>query len=175
VRFLASLLFYPTLLWNIVLHRLTPTRRWWDWIDDSVLLGALPARGHVPQLKAAGVGGVINTCREYRGPVREYAECGMEQLCLPTTDFTPPTLEDCRQGVLFIQRHVAKGSKVYVHCKAGRGRSATLAMCYLISKGLTPTQAQTLLLEKRPHVLRNIAERDVIKEYAALYQGKFPS
>jgi atypical dual specificity phosphatase len=175
VQFLASLLFYPTLLWNIVLNRLPLNRRWWDWIDDSVLLGALPTRGHVSQLKNAGIGGVINTCREYGGPVREYAECGMEQLCLPTTDFTPPTMEDCCQGVIFIQRHVSRGSKVYIHCKAGRGRSATIAMCYLISKGLTPAEAQALLLEKRPHVLRSIAERAVIKEYAAKYQGKFPS
>jgi atypical dual specificity phosphatase len=164
--FLAYVFFYPTLLWNLALCRLRKSRRWWDWVDDSVLLGALPFEQHVPLLKGLGITAVINTCREYRGPVHAYAAAGMEQLRLPTTDFTPPTLDDIRRGVEFIQQHVRAGHKVYVHCKAGRGRSATVVLCYLLTKGLSPQAAQAYLLTKRPHVNRNLYRLEVVAAFA---------
>ncbi len=146
----ARLLFYPTLLWNLLLNRIHPQRRWWDWIDETVLLGALPMRGHVAELKALGIGAVVNTCEEYAGPIDAYSAAGIEQCRIPTIDFTPPSLADIEKSVNFIQAQAAAGKKVYVHCKAGRGRSATVVACYLITKGFTPEAAQKLLLEKTP-------------------------
>src|SRR4051794_24321285 len=113
MKFISRLLFYPTLLWNLVLNRITSTRRWWDWIDESVLLGALPMRGHVAELKALGIGAVVNTCDEYAGPVAAYAATGIEQCCIPTVDFTAPTLEDVEKSVDFIRAQIAAGKKVY--------------------------------------------------------------
>ena len=167
MRGLAYILFYPTLWWNRALCRLNPRRHWWDWIDEWVLLGALPTKKDVAALRAAGIGAVVNTCNEYRGPLASYQAAGIEQLYLPTTDFTPPRLEDIQKAVAFMQAQVARGHKVYVHCKAGRGRSATLVLCYLIAKGLTPAQAEALLLEKRPHVLPQLLRRKVVEEFVA--------
>jgi len=166
--FLAWLLFYPTLWWNLALCRVVTKRRWWDWVDEHVLLGALPLPHHVAALKREGITAVINTCREYRGPVEAYKNAGIEELYLPTIDFTPPKLTDIKAGVDFIQRHSARGGKIYVHCKAGRGRSATIVMCYLIAAGHTLESAQSLLLTKRRQVLTTLKNRAVIKEFAAL-------
>jgi atypical dual specificity phosphatase len=163
------LLFYPTLWWNMALSRVLPSRRWWDWVDENVLLGALPTRAHVALLQREGIGAVINTCREYRGPLEEYRAAGIDEFYVPICDFTPPTLEQARAAVEFMERQIAAGRKVYVHCKAGRGRSATLVMCYLIGRGYTPESSQKLLLEKRPHVNRHLAAREVVREYAAAH------
>jgi len=171
VKSLAHFVFYITLWWNILLSRLCPGRRWWDWIDQTVLLGALPLRRCLPELKQAGIGAVVNTCREWRGPVEEYRAAGIEELYLPISDFTPPSLDEVRAGVAFIQRHAAAGRKVYVHCKAGRGRSATIVLCYLVAKGLTPEQGQALILEKRPHANRRLAQRAVVRQFAAGLMG----
>lgn len=58
---------------------------------------------------------------------------GVEQLRLSTVDLTGvPTLENLQKGVEFILRHRAFGNSVYVHCKAGRSRSATMVAAYLI-------------------------------------------
>lgn len=57
----------------------------------------------------------------------------MEQLRLDTVDLTGvPTLEYLHRGVEFTLKHREQGNSVYVHCKAGRSRSATLAAAYLI-------------------------------------------
>lgn len=65
--------------------------------------------------------------------MQEWQAAGVEQLRLSTVDLTGvPTLENLHQGVDFALKHREQGSSVYVHCKAGRSRSATLAAAYLI-------------------------------------------
>lgn len=64
---------------------------------------------------------------------QEWRAAGVEQLRLSTVDLTGvPTLENLHRGVDFVLRHREQGSSVYVHCKAGRSRSATLVAAYLI-------------------------------------------
>ena len=64
---------------------------------------------------------------------QEWKAMGVEQLKLPTVDYTgTPTQEHIEQAIQFIHRHKADNNSVYVHCKAGRTRSATVVACYLI-------------------------------------------
>lgn len=65
----------------------------------------------------------------------------MQFLQLSTTDiFETPCQDKLKRGVSFInhfsneisQNQVEKRPTVYVHCKAGRTRSATLVGCYLM-------------------------------------------
>jgi atypical dual specificity phosphatase len=129
----------------------------------------------VPLLQAAGVGAVVNCCEEYRGPTAEYERAGIVQLRLPTIDFTSPTLDDVERGVAFIGEHISRGVRVYVHCKAGRGRSATIALCWLIeARGATPEEAQTQLVKNRPHVCRSLVQRPVVQQFAAR-RGRAPA
>ena len=65
--------------------------------------------------------------------IQEWQSAGVEQLRLSTVDLTGvPSLENLCQGVEFTLKHREQGSSVYVHCKAGRSRSATMAAAYLI-------------------------------------------
>lgn len=45
----ARLSFYPTLLYNVIMEKIT-SRNWYDRIDDNVILGALPFRGMTNQV-----------------------------------------------------------------------------------------------------------------------------
>jgi atypical dual specificity phosphatase len=69
------------------------------------------------------------------------------------------------QGAEFLERHKQQGGQVYVHCKAGRARSATIVLWWLVRfGGLTPQQAQQELQRVRPHVNPQVYQRPVIKE-----------
>ena len=165
-RMYASSVFYPTLGWNVLLGRILKIRNWYDGIDDYVIVGARPFRRDVLGLSQLGVKAVVNTCEEYAGPVIEYDQYGIEQLHIPTTDFTHPSLENLQMGVQFVQDHVERQELVYIHCKAGRARSATVALCWLIAhRGMTPQAAQVLLLQKRPHVHPRLTDRPVVDEF----------
>lgn len=140
--------------------------RWWDRIDEHVLIGALPTEKIAGEIIAAGVTAVVNTCQEYAGPLSTYAKSGVEQLHLPTIDFVPPSLEDVKRGVEFIDQQIAEGKQVYIHCKAGRARSATIVICWLIkAKDMTPTEAQLFLISKRPQTLRSVSRRPVVEQF----------
>lgn len=162
---IARVLFIPSLCWNVLLERLG-ARHWWDRVDDRLLVGAFPFASHVPRLASEGVRAVVNTCEEYAGPAAAYARANIVQLRIPTIDFQPPTIEDIQHAVAFIDQHVENGHSVYVHCKAGRGRSATVALCWLMQRhGWTPEEAQRHLQDKRPHVSRRLFERKVVREF----------
>ena len=163
----ARVIFWPTYLWNLLLGRVIKVRRWWDSVDACVILGARPLKRDVQTLvKELRVTGVVNMCEEFRGHDHLYHQLGIEQLWLPTTDFQPPSLEDVSRGVEFLQSHAQRGGRVYVHCKAGRARSATVVICWLVKyRGMTLEQAQQHLLRCRPHTNPKLTERPVVKEY----------
>ncbi|KAH8303046.1 hypothetical protein KR018_006766, partial [Drosophila ironensis] len=57
---------------------------------------------------------------------------------------------------------------VYVHCKAGRTRSATLVGCYLMMKnGWTPDQAVEHMRQCRPHILLHTKQWDALRLFHA--------
>lgn len=170
---LARLLFWPTFLWNWLLGRILKVRHWWDQVDEGLWLGAMPMSSDVPEFQRLGITGVINMCQEYAGPLRQYQTYGIEQLHLPTVDFHPPSLEMIKKGVEFIKQHVDRDGAVYVHCKAGRARSATVVLCYLIAqRQMSPEAAQNFLLEKRPHINPLIYQRQVVTEFVADISAK---
>ncbi|XP_034722983.1 phosphatidylglycerophosphatase and protein-tyrosine phosphatase 1 [Etheostoma cragini] len=169
---LARLLFYPTLAYNVVMEKLT-SRRWFDRVDETVVLGALPFRSLTKQLvETENVRGVITMNEEYEtkyfcNSAEEWRAAGVEQLRLSTVDFTGvPTLENLRLGVEFALQHRGRGSSVYVHCKAGRSRSATMAAAYLIRlHSCTPEEACQKLASVRPHVLVRSAQLEMLRKY----------
>ena len=163
----AQVVFYPTLLWNALLGRVLSIRQWWNHIDDRVIVGAYPFSRDVPAMYDAGVKAVVNTCEEYAGPVEEYAKYDIEQLRIPTTDFTHPKFNDVQNAVEFVEKHAAKGRTVYIHCKAGRARSATIALCWLMKyRGMSMQQGQEALLKARPHINPRLTQRPVVQQFA---------
>jgi len=157
----------------MLLGRVLKIRNWWDEIDETVVIGAMPFRSDVEALSKLGITGVVNTCQEYAGPTNEYDACEIEQFRMPTIDFTHPKLEHVTQAVEFIKSHQEKGGRVYVHCKAGRARSATVVVCWLIRHaGMNRHEAQALLLQKRPHANPRIAERGVVVEFENQFLSK---
>ena len=166
-RFYAQAVFYPTLAWNALLGRVLGVRQWWNHVDPHVIVGAYPFARDVAAMHEAGVAAVVNTCEEYPGPIEQYAKYGIDQLRIPTTDFTHPRLEDVQKAVDFVQEHTQAERTVYIHCKAGRARSATVALCWLMKhRSMTMQQAQAALLEARPHINPRLTERPVVRQFA---------
>ena len=166
----ADAVFYPTLWWNMLLGRVLKIRNWWDEIDNDVILGAYPFPSDIEKLSELGVGAVVNTCHEYGGPIEQYQRFDIRQIHIPTTDFTHPKLEDIDAAVDFMCEQISDGRRVYVHCKAGRARSATVVSCWLIrARQMSAQEAQQTMLRARPHVNPRIAERPVVKEFESKY------
>ncbi|XP_010443313.1 PREDICTED: putative dual specificity protein phosphatase DSP8 [Camelina sativa] len=171
------ILFYPTLVYNLVRFKLQSQFRWWDQIDEYLLMGAVPFRKDVPRLKHLGIGGVItlNEPFETLVPSSLYNAYEMEHLVIPTRDYLfAPLIADITQAVNFIHKNALLGKTTYVHCKAGRGRSTTVVLCYLIEhKGMTVAAAFEHVRAIRPRVLLHPSQRKVVEEYNNRLQSPF--
>lgn len=165
------------------------TRNWYDRIDETVILGALPFRRSTKQLvDDENIKAVVSMNEDYElswlsNSDKEWCRYNVEFLQLSTTDiFQAPSQEKLQDGVNFINKFRNVSSKklsdtdvidghnpagtVYVHCKAGRTRSATLVACYLITKNnWTPEEAVDYMRTKRPHILLHTAQWSALKQF----------
>jgi len=171
----ARALFYPTLLYNVVRNKLESEFRWWDEVDQFVLLGAVPFPKDVQRLKELGVRGVVTLNEPYETlvPTSLYQEHGIKHLVIPTRDYLfAPSYDDIRRAVEFIHENAICGKMTYVHCKAGRGRSTTIVLCYLVEyKQMTPADAYEYVRSKRPRVLLAASQWQAVQDYEKRRNG----
>ncbi|KAI8059162.1 protein-tyrosine phosphatase-like protein [Gongronella butleri] len=142
---------------------------WYDLLDDRVFLGALPTPALIRDLKTRKqLSVVINLCAEFPGFDDTYQDMDVLQIRLPTPDFTTPSVDLLHTGVdtmldIIRQDHQ---SSIYIHCKAGRGRSATLALCFLLRKyALSPAEAQEILLQHRPQADKHLHKQMEVRTF----------
>lgn len=130
-------LFWPTLPITMVKR----IRSWTTDIDDVVMMGGAPFHtllGMPQYLYDRGVRGVVNMCEEYQGPVRKYEALGITELRLPTVDHFAPSVEALEEAVQFCQDFAKRGERVYIHCRAGHGRSAAAVLAWMVSRSSIP-------------------------------------
>jgi len=166
-RIVSKVMFYPSM-------PLTAITRWgnyWTPIDDTLMLGCPPFgfAGHPKELYNMGVRGVINMCDEYSGPIDAYDSIGITQLRLPTPDHFESTLNQLKDAVSFIHAHCERGEKVLVHCKGGNGRSAAVALSWMINThpDEDPAVLNKALLSKRK-VRVALFKQKSIRQFSAL-------
>lgn len=166
--------FLPSLGYNIVLNKLN-LRPWYNRVDDRVIIGALPWLSIKKELvERENVRGVVSMNENFEltwlgrwvctGDV--WRRRNVEFLQLQTQDiFETPSQDKLRIGVDFIMSR-QEGDSVYVHCKAGRTRSATLVCCYLMKRNLwTPEQAFELLASKRPQLALHKPQWKALRQF----------
>ncbi|XP_059565372.1 phosphatidylglycerophosphatase and protein-tyrosine phosphatase 1 [Myotis daubentonii] len=172
---LARVLFYPTLLYTVVRGTVPGRARrdWYNRIDRTVLLGALPLRSLTHRLvEDENVRGVITMSEEYEtrflcNSAKEWRKVGVEQLRLSTIDMIGiPTLTNLQKGVQFALKYQSLGQSVYVHCKAGRSRSATMVAAYLIQVyNWSPEEAVRAITKIRSHIFIRPGQFEILKEF----------
>ncbi|OVA04662.1 Dual specificity phosphatase [Macleaya cordata] len=165
----ARALFYPTLMYNVVRNKIQSEFRWWDGVDEFILLGAVPFPTDVPRLRQLGVHGVITLNEPYETlvPTSLYHAYGIDHLVIPTRDYLfAPSYGDICRAVAFIHKNASSGKTTYVHCKAGRGRSTTIVLCYLVQyRQMTPDAAFKYVKSIRSRVLLASSQWKAVQEF----------
>ncbi|KAK3002355.1 hypothetical protein RJ639_021258 [Escallonia herrerae] len=165
----ARALFYPTLLYNVVRNKIQAEFHWWDRVDQYILLGAVPFPTDVPRLKELGVCGVVTLNEPYETlvPTSLFHAHSIEHLVIPTRDYVyAPSYGHICLAVDFIHGNASYGKTTYVHCKAGRGRSTTIVLCYLVEhKRMTPHAAYEYVRSIRPRIHLASSQWQAVQDY----------
>jgi len=140
-----------------------------SWIlPDQVLAVGYPRTdAALAWLADVGIKVVVNL-HERAHSDEAMARHGLEQVHLPTRDFTPPSPEALRRGVDVIEHTLAKGQRVAVHCGGGRGRAGTLLACLFIARGERADDAIGHVRRLRPGSVETTGQVKAVRAFADL-------
>lgn len=123
--------------------------RAWDEVVPGVLIGRVLSEREAATLEAEAVLDLTAEFSESRSLL------GRDYRNIPILDLTAPTSEQLLRALAFIRERRQRGKTVYVHCKIGYSRSATVAGAYLLADGkvVTVEQAIQSLRAARPSIV----------------------
>jgi protein-tyrosine phosphatase len=124
-----------------------------NWLTDEIAVG-----GRFPMSEAAhfaqehGIRAIVDLRQEDCDDHDALAQAGIEFLHLPTPDMHPASADHLNKGVAFVRKHLDRGGRVLIHCQHGIGRSALLALCVMVDRGLEPLAALSQAKDRREQV-----------------------
>eukprot|EP01083_Nonionella_stella_P141795 437545_1 len=150
-------------------------------INHHICVGRVPLNScdvDVMRNEPYNIGAVVNMCIETTGPIDLYKRHGIKYIQNKTVDTLPPKLCDISSAMDFIEAFVCTQSisetdanqnnekRVLIHCRGGRSRSATVALCWLLKSKMHLEDAMNLLTTQRKAVHDRIQFYDVVYEFS---------
>jgi predicted protein tyrosine phosphatase len=147
-----------------------------SWIQpDLAVGGAFPIERGAHLAQVHGVGAIIDVRSETCDDPAVLEACGLRFLHLPTPDMQAVSQQRLDQGVAFAETAAADGLKLLVHCQHGIGRSALVALCILVSRGLPPLEALSLAKDARMAVSPSEAQYQAWATWLSRHGATAPS
>eukprot|EP01084_Bolivina_argentea_P084085 152171_1 len=150
-------------------------------ITDDICVGRIPLNAFDVNIiihEPYNIGGIINMCLESDGQINEYKKYGIKYVNYKTVDTLPPRLNDILLAMEFIEdfvidkdnaineNNIANNKRILIHCRGGRSRSATIALCWLIKCGMNVKDAIQLLSKQREAIHPKIQFYDVVYKFS---------
>lgn len=168
----------------------------WDWWNEilpaadgkgSLTLSGLPIilkicgkeiRNDCKTLKELGIDAVLSATERFENRSKGcfisavspemWTNSNVEHCQIETEDFGTIEMEKVKRGVQFIHEQRSNGKNVDVHCKAGRGRSFLILLCYLIQhEKMAPQDALEFVQARRYQAKLEPAKWKTALDFAA--------
>jgi len=124
-----------------------------DWITPRLMVGGrFPMESAAHLAESLGVRHVVDVRLEACDDEAVLRRNGITLLHLPTVDRCAISQPMLREGVRWVVEELESGHKVLIHCEHGIGRSALLALCVLVDRGMAPLEALALAKRQRGKV-----------------------
>ena len=137
-----------------------------DWITpDLAVGGSFPTERAEHLAQAHGIGAVVDLRAESCDDEAVLARHGLLFLHLPTEDLQAVSRAMLDDGVRFAAEQKAGGRRLLIHCEHGIGRSALLALCVLVDRGLEPLAALELAKGKRARVSPSLSQYEAWRDW----------
>lgn len=161
---------------------LTLQKDWWNPITSHLILGAMPLDHHLEALTGIEkVNSVITILEPFETRLyfataiaaNDWKSKGISSKWISSQDCKSVPVEKLREGVEWIHQEIQQNKKVYVHCKHGIGRSASVIAAYLLRYGIgskkfsSANEALNYIKQRRPQI--NFPTDSTVKTYMEMY------
>jgi ADP-ribosyl-[dinitrogen reductase] hydrolase len=141
-----------------------------DRVNDRLHLGGALPPSDYERLRAAGVTHVVDLREESDTDTARLQDLGIAQQHVPVPDNGPPTTAQLVEIAALVTDGNADAC-VYVHCKGGFGRAATMAAGLLVAQGLAVDEAIEQVRSARPEMRLNNAQLDWLRDVERKLSG----
>lgn len=144
-----------------------------NWIIKDVLAGGSQAglynemEDDLTILKNRGINSII-TLTEKPLDIPE-GNTDFKILHFPINDMGIPTPKKALEICNLIVEMIKNNEKVFIHCKAGLGRTGTILACVLVNMGRTDVEAIKEIRSVNNYYVQNITQERFVKHYYDFY------
>ncbi|CAG9765682.1 unnamed protein product [Ceutorhynchus assimilis] len=138
----------------------------YSWIIPGYLVGTSCPNTieNLNFLKQEGISRLITLSPEYRPAKTAFP--GIQWSYIPIEEFEAPSLEDMKTFIKICLEAKENNEALAIHCRAGRGRTGTMAACYLVHfLDLTPERAITKIRFMRPGSVETYSQEKAVAQY----------
>jgi len=144
-------------------------------VEPGCWIGGEPTPRRWRELAGAGITHVVSLVGETPPP--SWLASAATVLWLPVRDRAAPTAAQLRAGVEFLEAARANQHAALVYCGSGVGRSATLYLAWLVTRGEgTVREMLEMLRQRRPRVAPTGRQMDALESWrSATLLGRIAS
>jgi protein-tyrosine phosphatase len=147
-----------------------------SWLSECLAVGGrVPHEAWPRFLSEHGIDSVVDLRSEEQDDAAWLAQHGLALLTLPTDDHAAIRELDLATGVAWVGQRIAQGSRVYVHCEHGIGRSVLLCWCVLVAQGTRPEVALRRIKAARAIASPSPAQIHALLSFAAQHFDTVPT
>jgi atypical dual specificity phosphatase len=144
------------------------------WVLPGRLLAGAYPELHLDALLAAGVDCFVDLTSDSDAPTPYALQVKGRARWhgFAITDYAVPGASLMRRIVDTLDDELARGSRVYLHCHAGVGRTGTAVGCWLVEQGFTGGEALRLIANKRDALLGQSPETEAQREFVRRWRAR---
>lgn len=151
---------------------------WFNQITEHIFLGAMPLKNlnHEKIFKQKSITSILSIIEKketikktiFTTPIHlsYWKKNNFSHLHIPIKDRHPIEIDKLQKAAEFIHKTILNNKKIYVHCRAGRARSAMAIIAYLLKyKKMNLNMAFRFIKEKRSVFLVNSSQKKSLKTF----------
>ena len=146
--------------------------------DGKILvLGAIPLKSQIQKLQKLGIKKVITLLEPFEmkpsifatpATKEDWQKVGIEHLHIVSPDYQGVAHKKISEAIQAIKK-TPKDDKIYINCKAGRGRSASIVIAYLTTYcNMSLDKAIQFVKERRTQINLNPKQKLNLQNFEAL-------